>query len=239
MWPSTISPSPISPTRFAALGLITAISTGIFPHSSAPASCRVATCPQTFSCSGPLRGGGSTASPDNSLRARTTSRRSRSRLAGDSPAVRTAESPAPTPSTARPRLSMFSDTIALAVTVTCRVTRFVTPGASRTRAVACAQHARQTYTSFHNICESPTYTVSKPRRSAHCASRTTGSTPTPEYGQIITLNRIPDRPSSRRRAPVQAADSGVSLARGGLPALRRRAVVRSSTASVTGSMTTP
>ena len=85
-------------------------------------------------------------------------RRSRScgSRAGDRPAVRTAESPAPSPSLARPLLSMLSVIAALAVTAGWRVTVFVTPVPSLTRLVATAQAARVTQTSFQIICESPT-----------------------------------------------------------------------------------
>src|SRR2546423_1552961 len=100
--------------------------------------------------------------------------------------VRTALSPTPIPSTARPPESSFSVAIALATTARWRVTGFVTPVASCSRLVRVAQTASVWKASRKIDCESATQMPPKPRRSASAA--TSAISATGRFGRIPTWN---------------------------------------------------
>jgi hypothetical protein len=83
----------------------------------------------------------------------------------------TAESPRPRASTARPSLSIWSDSAAEAVTAASRVTELLTPGPRRMRVVAAAASMSCPHTSGTRFWLSGTIRLAKPSSSMSFAVR--------------------------------------------------------------------
>ncbi len=104
--------------------------------------------------------------PASRERSRRTAASSSSTRWGRSPIEYTALSPAPIPARIRPGARARSVTSALATTVSCRVTRLVTPGPSRMALVSCAATARREKASRMASCESTIQQAATPSSSA-------------------------------------------------------------------------